>query len=177
MEKKWTIRETKRSDAQAIIALIFVGWLDTYVNNDLGITSELILSMKLPNLEYPFFRDKFQYDVIENNMNNLHLVAEDKNGVVVGVVHGRRDEDSQSLEGLYVYKELHGTGLAHELVSKFDEWEDKGRDSIVHTVAYNDRAIRFYEKVGFVDSGEKDKVRDIIPCIYMVKKNVKEKEK
>lgn len=174
MSKKWTIREAKRSDAQGIFMVIFVGWFDTYVNDDLGVTREFILSKKLYQLEYEFYRDKLKYDFLENTDNNLHYVAEDENGVIIGHLHASRDKEAgQHLQGLYVYKEMHGTGLAQELAAKFEEWEDDAQDSLIHVVEYNLRAIRFYEKLGFVDSGKRDIVYDKIPCVYMVKKNLK----
>jgi GNAT superfamily N-acetyltransferase len=177
MEKKWTIREAKRSDVQGIFMVIFVGWFDTYVNESIGVTREFILSRKLFQLEYGFYRDKLKYEFIENNLDNIHYVAEDKNGVIIGHLHANRDKESgQNLQGLYVYKEMHGTGLAQELARKFEEWEDKDQDSFIHVVEYNKRAIRFYEKLGFVDTGKRDMVSEKIPCAYMVKKNVKEEK-
>jgi GNAT superfamily N-acetyltransferase len=177
MEKKWTIRKAKRSDAQGIFLVIFVGWLDSYVNEAIGVTREFILSKKLFQLEYGFYRDKLKYEFLDNSEDNIHYVAEDSNGVILGHLHANRDgENGQVLQGLYVYKELHGTGLAQELAKRFDEWEDKGQDSSVHVVEYNARAIRFYEKLGFVDTNKRDVVSEKIPCAYMVKKNVKEEK-
>ena len=46
----------------------------------------------------------------------------------------------------------------------------------IGVVEYNTRAIRFYEKLGFEPNGIKYKIRDIIPCIDMVKKNSGNKE-
>jgi GNAT superfamily N-acetyltransferase len=177
MEKKWTIRETRKSDAQAIFSIIVVGWLDTYVNDELGVTRDFVLKREIPKLEYSFFRDEFRYDLLENSVNNVHFVAEDANGVILGFIHGHRDEETQELTGLYICKEMYWTGLAQELARKFEEWEDKDRDSLVHVVSYNQRAINFYQKLGFIKNGKNDMFADIIPCVYMTKKNVVEEEK
>ena len=177
MSDNWTIRKAKRSDAQGIFMVIFVGWLDTYVNESLGITPEFILSRKSVQLGYGFYRDRLKYEFLDNTADNIHYVAEDENGVIIGHMHGNRTEDGgQSLQGLYIYKELQGTGLAQELAAKFEEWEDKTQDTHVHVVEYNGRAVRFYEKIGFVDTGKRDMVAEKIPCAYMVKKNVKEEK-
>lgn len=177
MEKKWTIRQTKRSDAQAIFSIIFVSWLDTYVNDDIGVTREFIFNSQLRYLTYSFFSKECKFDYFDNTKDNLQLVAVDKNDVVVGFLHCIRTEEQQTLEGMYLFPECKGTGLAQDFAERFFEWEDGSRDSKLGVVQYNSRAIRFYEKLGFEPNGVTYKIRDIIPCIDMVKKNVKEKEK
>jgi RimJ/RimL family protein N-acetyltransferase len=176
MEKKWTIRETRKSDAQAIFSIMLIGWLDNYINEDEKVDREFVLRDRLRTLEYEFFRDECRYSYFENTKNNMHFVAEDVNGVIIGFIHGIRNEDIQSLEGLYLYREFHGTGLAQELASRFLEWEDKERNSEVGAVAYNGRAIRFYEKLGFAPNGVTYLLKDKIPCIDLVKKNVGEEK-
>lgn len=176
MKKKWTIRETKRSDAQAIFSIIFVGWLDTYVNEELRITKEFIFDSQFRYLGYKFYSEECKFDYFDNTKDNLQLVAVDDNDVVVGFLHCMRTEDTQTLEGMYLYPELKGTGLAQDFAERFFEWEDKSRDSKLGVVEYNSRAIRFYEKLGFEPNRVTYMIRDIIPCIDMVKKNVKEEK-
>lgn len=177
MEKKWTIRQTKRSDAQGIFILLLMGWLDTYINDEIGVTREFILDRRVNSLSYRFFKEECRYEYFENNDNNLHYIAEDEDGLIVGVIHGSKEEGVQELEGLYVYKELQGSGLAQELARKFIEWEDQGVISKVNVVEYNARAIKFYEKLGFKDSGGRNLFIDKIPCIDMTKKNLVEGDK
>ena len=174
MQKQWKIRESRKSDAQAIMSLLLVSWLDTYVNEDLGITRDFILEKRLPWLEYPFLRDECKFNNFINTKDNLHMVAEDENGVVVGFIHCTRDGDGQQINGLYIFKEFQGSGLAQEFAKKFDEWEDKNEDSWLGVVSYNKRAIKFYEKLGFKDNGVKYDIYEKIPCIDMVKLNKKE---
>lgn len=174
MAKNWTIRETRKSDAQALFALMLVGWLDTYINEEAGVSQEFVLETSIGRLRYDFFEKECRFYYLENSIDNMHFVAEDINGVIVGFIHSRREDGKQVLEGLYTYKEFHGSGLAQDLVGKFLDWENKSLDSEVGTVEYNRRAIRFYEKVGFRDNGVRYNLFDVIPCIDMVKKNVKE---
>lgn len=176
MENKWTIRQTKKSDAQAMFALLLIGWLDTYVNESVGVTREFILNIRLSSLNYKFYTEDCKYENFENNDNNLHYVAQDPNGVIIGMIHANRIDGKQILEGLYLYKEFHGTGLAQELTAKFIEWEDKSMDSHVGLVKYNERAKRFYQKLGFTELTAEYMLYDKIPCIDLVKKNVKEEK-
>ena len=175
MEKRWKIRETKESDAQAIFSLLFIGWLDTYVNDDVGVTSDFIISKRLKMLRYPFYEKEVRFDGLGNTKDNIHLVAVDKRGIIIGLIHANRDNESQHLQGLYIYKEFHGTGLAQDLMARFEQWEDKSLDTKLGVVEYNKRAINFYEKYGFKDSGVKYNFEDKISCIDMVKLNKKEK--
>ena len=161
MQKKWKIRETRKTDVQAMFALLLVGWLDTYVNEEAGVTREVILNIRLGSLGYKFYSEDCRY------------VAQDSNGVIVGMIHANRVDGKQILQGLYLYKEFHGSGLAQELIAKFIEWEDKTMDSEVGLVEYNERAKRFYQKLGFTELTAEYMLYDKIPCIDMVKKNVK----
>ena len=172
MSRNWTIRQTRRSDAQAIFSIIFVSWLDTYVNDALGVTKDFIFNSQFRYLGYKFYSEECKFDYFDSNKDNLQLVAVDDNDVVVGFLHCMRTKDKQTLEGMYLYPELKGTGLAQDLAERFFEWEDMSRDSELGVVEYNARAIRFYEKLGFQPNGVKYKIRGKIPCIDMVKKNV-----
>ena len=57
VKNNWTIRETKKSDAQAIFSLLFVSWLDTYVNNKIGVTEEFIIESEIHRLTYDFYKN------------------------------------------------------------------------------------------------------------------------
>jgi hypothetical protein len=119
MSVNWAIRETRDSDAQALIALLFVSWLDTYENLEAGVTREFILSMNLPHLEYSWLSKKWDYDNFKNTVDNIHFVAVDERGALLGFLHAHRDIEAQHLGGLYVCKEMQGTGLAQNLAAKF----------------------------------------------------------
>lgn len=175
MEKRWKIRITKESDAQAIFSLLFIGWLDAHVNDDIGVTSDFIISRRLKMLRYPFYENGVRFDGLGNTKDNMHFVAVDKRGIIVGLIHANRDSEGQHLQGLYIYKEFQGTGLAQDLMARFEGWEDKSLDTQLGVVEYNKRAIKFYEKYGFKDYGVKYNIEDKIPCIDMVKLNKKEK--
>lgn len=171
MKNKWTIRDTKKSDIQAITSLLLVSWLDTYVNEDLGITRDYLLERQMKYLTYDFYTNDCKYEYFQNVKDNLHIVAEDKNQIIVGFLHCRRFDNKQIIDGIYLLPEFKGSGLAQEFAKRFEDWEDKTMDTEVGVAEYNDRAIRFYKKLGFEPNGVKYKIRDKIPCIDMVKKN------
>jgi len=176
MSQKWTIREVTKHDIQAVFSVILVSWIDTYVNEELGITKQFITESQLKYLTYDFYSTECRFDYFSNTADNLYLVAENDNGIIGGFLHCQRPEGKQLLDGIYLLPELKGTGLAQQFVARFLEWEDKSKDTELGVVEYNARAIRFYEKLGFVPNGVKYKIRDKIPCIDMVKRNSKDAE-
>ncbi len=174
MKNKWTIRKSNQSDVQAVTSLLLVSWLDTYVNEELGITRQFIFDSQIHYLTYDFYSNDCKFEYFNNTKDNLHMVAVDSNEIVVGFLHCRREEGKQHFSGLYLMPEFKGSGLAQEFAERFSAWEDENMDSEVGVVEYNDRAIRFYKKLGFEPNGVKYKIRDKIPCIDLVKKNVTE---
>lgn len=175
MNKRWQIRLTIQSDVQAIFSVLLISWLDTYVNEDLGITRQFILESQLKYLSYEFYETDCKFEYYKNTNDNLHVVAVDSKDIIVGFLHCRRSEDKQTLDGLYVLPEFKGTGLAYEFAERFNDWENNNMDTELGVCEYNTRAINFYKKLGFEPNGVKYKIRDKIPCIDMVKKNEEEK--
>lgn len=176
VKNNWTIRETKKSDAQAIFSLLFVSWLDTYVNNKIGVTEEFIIESEIHRLTYDFYKNGCKYEYFENTKDNMHLVAIDDNDIIVGFVHCRREGGKQYLNGLYLYPEFKGSGLAQDFAKIFLEWENKEMNTELGVVEYNARAITFYERLGFEPNGVKYMVKEKITCIDMVKKNIESKK-
>ena len=85
---------------------------------------------------------------IFGNPDHFYRIAE-KDGEIVGLVHGSQSDGLQNLEALYVDKSEHGKGLAQDLMGLVDEWFDDTLPVKLGVASYNDRAIRFYEKYGF----------------------------
>lgn len=177
MNTNWTIRLTNQTDVQAVTSVLLVSWLDTYVNDSIGIDRQFIFESQIHYITYNFYSNDCKFEYFRNTKDNLHLVAFDKNEIVVGFLHCRREKGKQYFSGIYLLPEFKGTGLAQEFAKMFIDWEDRTLDTEVGVVEYNERAIRFYKKLGFEPNGVKYNIRDMIPCIDLVKKNVTEKTK
>lgn len=54
---------------------------------------------------------------------------------------------------LYVLPSCHGLGAGHRLLARNLAWHGNGQDVYLVVAAYNDRAMRFYERRGFVVTG------------------------
>ena len=85
---------------------------------------------------------------------NVALVVE-RNGVLVGFAQLRREQEKVEIARFYVERAHHGEGIAQELMERvIDTARGLGAETLWLGVwEHNPRAIRFYEKCGFVDIG------------------------
>jgi ribosomal protein S18 acetylase RimI-like enzyme len=147
------ITEPIPEDAEEIQQVFYKTWLQTYPNKELGITEADI---------HEIFREKFtkesldlrKQQIIEKNPNRIFLVA--KNGErVVGLVSGHRKEKFNQIQAIYILPEFQRKGIGHKLLQKCLDFFNASQDIIVHVATYNQKAISFYEKYGFVDDGKR----------------------
>ncbi len=72
----------------------------------------------------------------------------------VGVVSGAPSESQVELISMWVAADHRGTGLAGRLIGEVVAWaESRGLDTVLMVRDDNARAIRAYERAGFVDLG------------------------
>lgn len=143
-------------------------WLDTYVNDDLGITREWIEERNKDQMS-----DEKRKARLErlNNPNVAGWVAKDTDGKVIGVTTPYIDDDGmQHVGSLYVDKEWHGKGVGGRLLQNVIDWFDPAKPIELGVAAYNERAKAFYRKWGFEEvSGSETLFDDKIPEIKMVR--------
>ena len=85
------------------------------------------------------------------------LVAKDGDRVIGFVGYGHRDEDPSDIGevfALYVLAEFHGKDVGRQLMEAALEQPKEYRQVRLWTLKENSRAIRFYQKCGFVPDGE-----------------------
>lgn len=85
---------------------------------------------------------------------NVALVVE-RDGVLVGFAQLRHEQEKVEIARFYVDRTHHGEGIAQELMQRcVDVARERGAETLWLGVwEHNPRAIRFYEKCGFVDIG------------------------
>jgi ribosomal protein S18 acetylase RimI-like enzyme len=78
-----------------------------------------------------------------------------REGETLGVASGMLDDEEWAeLISMWVDPHARGTGVAHDLIGAVVEWAAKqGRSLYLMVRSDNVRAIRAYEKAGFVDRG------------------------
>jgi ribosomal protein S18 acetylase RimI-like enzyme len=120
------------------------GWLSTYPNEALGITKEDILSEDFDSQE----RIKGWQGTL-SNPDVLDLVAKDGDRVV-GFVIAMKGQEINKIRGLYVLSSYQGKGIGKALTDQALAWLGNGKDVSLNVATYNENAIGFYERHGFV---------------------------
>lgn len=143
-------------------------WLDTYVNDEAGVTREWIEARNAAKSTFAAREERRE----QIRAGNVHgWVAMNEQGEVIGVTHPWIDDEGrQRLGSLYVDKRYHGLGIAGELMQRAINWFDTSKPIELGVVAYNKRAKAFYGKWGFQEvPGSEDLFDGVIPEVKMVR--------
>ncbi|HMP67637.1 MAG TPA: GNAT family N-acetyltransferase [Candidatus Paceibacterota bacterium] len=149
-------------------------WLDTYPNEKLGITEDDIHHKFQQKDEEFFERKKKEIANLPEGSGYLVARVEDK---IVGVVIYFSNKELNEIKAIYVLPEYQGHGIGFKLWKEALLDFDDTKDSFVNVADYNKNAIAFYEKLGFVDTGNrfaderfKLKSGSVIPEMRMIRK-------
>ncbi len=139
-------------NAKAINELRYKTWLNTYPNEELGITVDDI---------HDRFKDISSEEAIEKGKEKLKqtadrqtLVAKESNKVV-GFCFCVKSEEKNQLQAIYILPEYQGKGIGKQLWEASSDFLDKEKDTFVEVAEYNSSAIKFYKSLGFTDSGKR----------------------
>ncbi|MCC7304288.1 GNAT family N-acetyltransferase [bacterium] len=173
-----SVREAIPEDAARFLEINGAAWLATYPveRNDLVITREDILSRLNENpreIRLENWRKRLE------SMDDTSTIAFacELDGLVVGYCVLTKSDAERSIKQMYVLPEYHNKGIGSALMMKALEWlEVATHDAAVNVASYNENAIKFYEKAGFVKGREIiDPIGElpsgaIIPEIEMIRK-------
>jgi GNAT superfamily N-acetyltransferase len=126
-------------------------WLETYPNEELGITREDVAS-------------RFVLDDTEEGKKKMEerkkrladpnaptWVAKDGDEVIGFCIASKGDENR--VGAIYLLPEYQGQGIGRKLMETALSWLGDEKDIYIDVASYNHKAIRFYEKFGFTPSG------------------------
>ena len=173
--KNLIIRPVELSDLEEIKKVTQITWLETYPNEEHGITREDIMEMF-------GFRDT-ERDMQEriSRVQTLpdkrdYLVAE-YDGNIIGFTRIHRLENEYKLSTIYILPEFQKLRIGRKLYETLMEPLDKNIPLFLLVAAYNKNAIEFYKRLGFVpDPAPKEEYSfslpngKVIPEIKMIKK-------
>jgi len=81
----------------------------------------------------------------------FYYLATREDNQPIGLIYGEidKEKDTQEIVALYVDEKYHGKGVAQALVNEFIEWADPTKPIELGVYKENERAKRFYAKMGF----------------------------
>lgn len=165
---KFTISAMTLEQCDEANAMRLQSWLDTYVNDELGVTREWIEQRNASQMT-----DEIRQRRIERLADPKvgAWVATDRTGRIIGSTTPYIDDDGkQHVGSLYVDKDWHGKGVGAALMQKVIDWFDPAKPIELGVVTYNERAKAFYRKWGFVEAeGSETLFDNKIPEIMMVR--------
>jgi len=172
-ESTFIISAMTPSDVEAATHMRLASWLDTYVNEEHGISKDWIEERnKQQSTPEALERRKKML----SGGDNKGFVAKDKNGTIIGAAMPYRDAKGiQHVGSLYVAKTWHGMGVGGALMQEIINWSDPSQPIVLGVVTYNERAKAFYRKWGFSEiPGSETLFDNKLPEIMMTRKGDKQ---
>lgn len=140
-------------DVRGMQEVFYRTWLATYPNKEYGITEDDIEDR---------YKDRLSEEKLAQRREQLAhppegqttLVAK-TDSLVVGVCRVMKHPDRNQLYAIYVLPEYHGQGIGTSMWTEAQKHFDLTKPTIVQVAIYNTNAIKFYERLGFVDTGKR----------------------
>ena len=151
-----TIRLAQPEDAADLQTIYYKTWLATYPNAKHGITVDDVHDHYKD--AYNPERIKLRQERIKNlDQNKFHyLVAiDDKTQKPVGLCYLIKEEQLNRVQALYILPEYQRQGIGTLFWQEILKFFTEPRDIVLDTVIFNEPAIAFYKKLGFVDTGRR----------------------
>lgn len=156
-EPKISMSTATPDDAKGIRELEYETYMETYVNDKSKITRD--------DIEWYFhtFKKSFTPQSIEKlareieNLpgNQYVVVAKNEEGDVVGFAWSRKGDINNDLGAIYVSPKYQGAGLGKKIWTETAAFFDPEKETILTVQEDNAKAIEFYKKLGFVDTGKR----------------------
>ncbi|MBI2798635.1 GNAT family N-acetyltransferase [Candidatus Saccharibacteria bacterium] len=169
---EYTVSDATQNDAVAIGPMHLKSWHETYINHELGINSAFINEKmgKVAKEEGNEFRRKRIAEAQANPEKVMYKVVKNKAGEVVGFFIAEKIDEFNDLQAIYLLDSAKGSGIANELMDGFLAWLDPAKPSKLAAAAYNDRALRFYQRYGFAKTDKELPLHhDKMPTVEMVR--------
>ncbi|MBP6926099.1 MAG: GNAT family N-acetyltransferase [Candidatus Pacebacteria bacterium] len=166
----FSIDEPRIGDENALAPMHIQAWKETYVTPESGLTTEGVDAMLGHMLINTDFRKNTIAEALANPEKILYRVIKNSNGSIVGFLHGSKNEDVNELDGIYLLDEVKGSGTGDKLMETFLAWSDKSKPCRLEVFSFNERAISFYTKYGFVKTDKPTQLyKDKLPFIEMIR--------
>lgn len=143
-------------DEKDIVFILKTTWLTTYPNKEHGITMEDILSKDFDSEK----KISAWRDTIKNSgKKSKYICVAKHNNKVVGFCLASKNKKINELGVLYILPEYQRMGIGRKLTDRAVDWLGRKKKIFLKVASYNQNAIAFYEKYGFVKTGVTSKNR------------------
>lgn len=141
------------ADSEAINKLYRDTWVSTYPNAEHGVSREDIEEFLKPDLTREAIDGHKKW--LASLPANLRVTVVKDDGELIGFCYVKAgDADSNNkLRAIYVSPSHQGEGVGKELWRDALTFLNPAKDTDVEVIAYNQQAIEFYKRLGFVDEG------------------------
>ncbi len=151
-----TIEKARPEDAREMAKIVRTAWQTAYA----GIVPESYLKNLLAPMELDKL-ERFFINCITQNWNNNYIMTDENGrcGVFTFGVSRDKGDDGGELVGIYILDGSRGKGYGRQSI-EFAECILKERFSSMSlwVLEDNNRAIGFYERMGFRSTGEKREI-------------------
>ena len=170
---EWTIEQALTEDAADIAALHSESFLKTYVNLSGEEHNEAIIE-EATNFVSPE-RIQLRAELVGESLKapdrHFYHIALHDNGKPIGMIYGTKLEGVQEIEALYVDENYHGAGIGKALVEEYIQWADPTKPIELGVHKENERAKRFYIKMGFeAMNDDRHSYYEFLPETTMIRK-------
>tara|TARA_B100000686_G_C16622561_1_gene880045 strand:- start:419 stop:952 length:534 start_codon:yes stop_codon:yes gene_type:complete len=141
------------NDVVDIQELLRTTWLSTYPNKEHGITKKHIQQLVKSITSQEVIQKKQM--LVADMPSHVHLSVAKQGEGVVGICAGSKMENRAHLKSLYIHPDMQGKGVGTLLWNEFKSWSAGSQEVYLHVATYNYKAINFYQKMGFVDTGKR----------------------
>jgi GNAT superfamily N-acetyltransferase len=100
------------------------------------------------------------------NAHQALIAAFDRDRLAGYVISTRHAEQDRELDWLMVHPDFHGTPVSRLLMQRGIEWLGADQPMWLNVIAFNQRAIRFYEKFGFAIDPDA-RTHHLVPHVIM----------
>lgn len=145
MNEKITIRPATTNDVDEIFEINSQTWLDTYASEEYDIWERDISNWWDNDKRENAMKNRAEE--ISQNPWAYHVATFEWK--VIGYTWGRKHEQYNELFAIYILNTFQGKGIWTMLIPKVFEYLWNEKPIMVNVIWYNQKAIKFYEKIGF----------------------------
>jgi len=152
MKKAIKIRKAIANDVYEVHEVIRKTWLKTYPNVKEGITIKDIED-KFKKDDTPEGKKKIEEQKKIYKDKNQQVWVAEENNQIIGFCTAGKEQKNNRIRGIYILPNYQGKGVGKLLIEKAFAWSGTDKDILVNVASYNQQAIGFYKRFGFIETG------------------------